>query len=289
MSDYQAGTKASYTFRRPEGLLAHYTDSAAVFEHILPDRQLRMSPYHKMRDPVESQDVLPAIGWWGDPPGADLAMGAVLADIKAKRDAMRVLAFCRDAGDGVRVRPGFDCSWARPRMWEQYGDNHRGVCLLFDRDRLEAFLQNEVGDERIYWDDVRYDRQGIAGSPVQHVIDERIFDEKQRQQAVAEHIDRNRRDFFFLKSDDFATEVEYRIVLKTDDDPPVGYTTDEEGYAYVGYGDALVAVVLGLHFPEWQRPGAQEACNQAGIKMLRMWWERGKPLLLGTGQSSLAP
>lgn len=82
-------------------------------------------------------------------------------------------------------------------MWEQYGDNHRGACLMFDRDRLEAFLQNEVGDERIYWDDVRYDRQGIAGSPVQHVMDERIFDEKQRQQAVAEHIDRYRRDFFF--------------------------------------------------------------------------------------------
>jgi Protein of unknown function (DUF2971) len=257
-----------------------------VFEHILPDRQLRMSPYHKMRDPVESQDVLPAITWWGDPPGADRATWAVQADIKATRDAMRVLAFSRDVGDGVGGHPGFDCCWARPRMWEQYGDNHRGACLLFDRDRLEAFLQNEVGDERIYWDDVRYDRQGIADSPVQHVTDERIFDEKQRQLAVAEHIDRYRSDFFFLKSDDFATEAEYRIVLKTADDPPVGYTTDAQGYAYVGHGDALVAVVLGLHFPKWQRPAAQEACDHAGIKMLRMWWEQGIPFLLGTGQPS---
>jgi Protein of unknown function (DUF2971) len=285
MSDYQAGAKARYSFKRPEGLLAHYTDSAAVFEHILPDRELRMSPYRKMRDPVESQDVLPVISGWGDPPGADSAPWAVLEDVKATRDAMRVLAFSRDVGDGVGVRPGFDCCWARPRMWEQYGDNHRGACLLFDRDRLEAFLQNGVGDERIYWDDVRYDRQGIAGSPVQHVMDARVFDEKQRQQAVAEHIDRYRRDFFFLKSDDFATEAEYRIVLKTDDDAPVGYTTDDQGFAYVGYGDALVAVVLGLHFPKWQRPGAKEACDDAGIKMLRMWWERGDPLLLGTGQS----
>jgi Protein of unknown function (DUF2971) len=112
-----------------------------------------MSPYRKMRDPVESQDVLPVISGWGDPPGADSAPWAVLEDVKATRDAMRVLAFSRDVGDGVGVRPGFDCCWARPRMWEQYGDNHRGACLLFDRDRLEAFLQNGVGDERIYWDD----------------------------------------------------------------------------------------------------------------------------------------
>jgi hypothetical protein len=276
----------AYTFQKPEGLLAHYTDAAAVFEHILPERRLRMSPYHRMRDPVESQDILPAISWSGDQPGAERATWAVLDDIKTARDAMRVLACSCDAGDGVGLRrAAFDCSWARPRMWEQYGDNHAGACLLFDRGRLEATLRNELGDERLYVGNVRYDRQGIAASQVQHVTDERIFDETQRQKAVADHIDRYRDDFFFLKGDDFETEAEYRVVLKTDDESPVGYTTDEEGCAYVGYGDALVAVVLGLHFPEWQRAGARELCDGTRVKMLRMWWERGTPVLLGTGES----
>jgi hypothetical protein len=279
-----------FTFRGPEGLLAHYTDAAAVFEHILPERQLRMSPYHRMRDPVESQDILLVMSWSGDPPGADTATWRVLSDIKATRDAMRVLAFSRDAGEGVGVRdPAFDCCWARPRMWEQYADNHAGACLLFNRARLETTILNELGEEgreRIYIDSVSYDRQGIADSPGLHLSDARIFDDDQRQDAVAEHIDRYRHDFFFLKSDDFATEAEYRIVLKTDDRSPVGYATDEQGHAYVGYGDALVAVVLGRHFPKWQRPGAREACDGAGVKMLRMWWERGSPILLGTGASS---
>ena len=70
---------------------------------------------------------------------------------------------------------------------------------------------------------------------------------------VADHIDRYQDDFFFLKSDDFETEAEYRVVIKTDDESPAGYTTDEQGFAYVGYGDALIAVVLGRHFPKWQR------------------------------------
>jgi hypothetical protein len=198
---------------------------------------------------------------------------------------MRVLAFSGDAGDGVGLRsPTFDCSWARPRMWEQYGDNHTGACLLFERGRLEATLMNELGEERIFFGDVTYDREGIAASRVQHVTDERIFDKKQRQKAVADHIDKYRDDFFLLKSDDFETEAEYRVVLKTDDQSPVGYTTDEQGYAYVGYGDALVAVVVGHDWPLWQKPGARELCDRAGVKLLRMWWERGTPVLLWTGE-----
>lgn len=50
--------ESPYTFKRPDGLLAHYTDASAVFEHILPEQRLRMRPYHRMRDPAESQDIL---------------------------------------------------------------------------------------------------------------------------------------------------------------------------------------------------------------------------------------
>jgi hypothetical protein len=119
-----------------------------------------------------------------------------------------------------------------------------------------------------------------AASGVQHVTDDRIFDAEQRQRAVADHIDKYRHDFFFLKSDDFETEAEYRVVIKTDDESPAGYTTDERGFAYVGYGDALIAVVLGWHFPKWQRAGAGELCDGAGAKVLRTRWERGTPGLL---------
>ena len=274
--------ETSYTFGRPEGLLAHYTDAAAAFEYILPERELRMRPYHKMRDPVESQDVLPQITWTGDRPGEDVGPWAVLADVKAARDAMRVLAFSRDAGNGAGLRdPAFDCSWARPRMWEQYGDNHTGACLLFDLGRLEATLRNHLGPSSVYIGDVDYDREGIAASPVQHMTDERIFDPTQRRQAVADHIDRHRRDFFFLKSDDFETEVEYRVVLNSEHESPGSYRTDEQGNAYVGYGDSLVAVVVGRKFPPWQRSGARELCDGAGVRLLRMWWERGSPRILG--------
>jgi hypothetical protein len=157
------GEKPPYAFQKPEGLLAHYTKSSAVFEKILPCGELRMSSYGKMRDPAESQDILPAIGWGGEQPAADTTWQAVKDHLKAARDAMRVLAFTRDVGDGVFG--AFDCSWARPRMWEQYGDNHGGACLLFDRDRLERTLRDELG-EHVYLQNVSYDRQALPVAQV---------------------------------------------------------------------------------------------------------------------------
>ena len=33
----------------------HYTSSEVAFEHILPERQLLVSPYSEMRDPLENK------------------------------------------------------------------------------------------------------------------------------------------------------------------------------------------------------------------------------------------
>jgi hypothetical protein len=156
--------------------------------------------------------------------------------------------------------------------------------LLFDRDRLERTVRDDLSEQTVYLQNVSYDRQGIASSPSQMVSDPRIFDDEHRESALAEHIDRYRDDFFFLKSDDFETESEYRVVLRTGDDADVGYRTDAEGYAYVGYGHALVAVVVGLEFPPWQWSCARTACAAAGVELRQMHWEGGHTPFLLTRQ-----
>jgi hypothetical protein len=32
--------------------------------------------------------------------------------------------------------------FSRPRMWQQYGDNYRGVCMIFDRAALQRALRH---------------------------------------------------------------------------------------------------------------------------------------------------
>jgi hypothetical protein len=137
-------------------------------------------------------------------------------------------------------------------------------------------------EDAAYMRDVRYTRAGIAESETRHLVDHRIFDADRRVEAVTDYIERNRDDFFFLKSDDFATEYEYRVVVNIGEDreAPAGYVSDEEGYAYCGYGDALVAVVVGERFPDWQLAGAREACAERGAQLRRMLWWQGEPFAI---------
>jgi DUF2971 family protein len=255
-----------YTFTEREGLLAHYTDASAAFEHILPTGELRLSPYRLMRDPAENKDIRPNICSSRASPDADRAINDVYALIKKARDRMRVLSLTRDAEDRGPF-PDFDCCWSRPRMWEQYGDMHRGACLLFDRPRLERAIHERWPDKRTYLGEVDYTREGSAEVFKRGVNADQVLGHEQPGGAVDDYIDANSDAFFFLKSDDFATEYEYRVVLAAGDDD----------YARIDYGDALVGVVLGERFPERQRPGAIGQCSRLDIKLGRMDWENGRP------------
>jgi hypothetical protein len=247
------------TFTKREGLLAHYTTASAAFEHILPSGELRLSPYRMMRDPVENKDIVPSIAWSGAPPEVDRAIRDVYDLLKAARDRMRVLSLTHDAEERGEYS-AFDCCWSRPRMWEQDGEVHRGVCLLFDRGDLERAISEERPRERMFMRNVDYTREGIAASAARTMIDERMFKGKERARAVADYIEARHDAFFFLKSDDFATEYEYRVVLEAGDDD----------YTYINHGDSLVGIVLGERFPKWERPAAIAACSELAVKLARI-------------------
>ncbi len=59
------------------------------------------------------------------------------------------------------------------RMWEQYADEHAGVCLVFLRDRFETVMQRQLeGRGRPHVESVTYTAAGIAASEVRHLMDD---------------------------------------------------------------------------------------------------------------------
>lgn len=70
---------------------------------------------------------------------------AAIQKLKEARDRVRLLSLTRDVEDYEGHAKIFGCCWARPRLWEQYGDEHRGVCLVFNRALFEEALQNSLG------------------------------------------------------------------------------------------------------------------------------------------------
>ncbi|MFT3866179.1 MAG: DUF2971 domain-containing protein [Solirubrobacterales bacterium] len=256
--------------------LCHYTTREAAFGHILPMRELRMPSLRQMRDPLENQSWL--IGT-GGPAAAEVDSARrkdqefayfhfnLLAN--SIRERARLLALTTDAEGYSPDAIDFSRGWARPRMWENYGENHSGVCLIFDRDRLIENLTRALQAMDLptpYHQKVRYTETG--GSELTLDLDELVG--KVDSDLVARFIEAHHEEMFFRKALDWATEYEYRFLVTV---------PEHHGALQIDYGDSLKAVVVGERFPGWERPAAHSACRQAGIEAMRLEWTLGRPAL----------
>lgn len=260
----------------PNALLAHYTRAETAFAQILRTKQLLMNPYSKMRDPFENKRPhFRAASAWGDDAEAQNKMfWAIQREVSYSRDVYCLLSLTR-GDDRPAVDPRdqmFRCPWSRARMWEQYAENHAGVCLLFDRDELLDTLRRELGGKGAYYEgEVKYTLGGFATSEGGSVMLDQ-FNEATLAEDVAIHVQRHYEDFFFLKTEDWATEFEYRFVWEAAE-PPVPPSVPH----FVPFRDSLRYVVVGEKFSEWQIPAAKQVAEAAGADLRRMTWELSLP------------
>jgi hypothetical protein len=144
--------------------------------------------------------------------------------------------------------------------------------LVFQRSRFEPLISDHFRKLGVSYHlgEVSYTPSGYAGSAGKQLpaSDPRFFDPKLRKGAVIEHIERHYRDFFFLKTDDWSSEYEYRAVMLGQSD----------AYAFVPFGGSLGAVFIGERFPAWQVPGAAAMCAAHRVPFLRIQWLGGRPV-----------
>jgi hypothetical protein len=253
---------------QPGDWVAHYTTTDVAWEHILPSGQLRMSPYARMRDPAENKVLSFTGGYWGE--GSEAAWANAGRRLNEIRNGMRLLSLTEDVAPGTQY-PVFGCCWARPRMWEQYADDRAGVCLVFHRESFEEIVEEQLAPlGRTHIGSVSYTVAGIAGSELRHLMDQEFYDDDRAEGAATRHLEEFRRDFFFLKTEDYLSEHERRVVL---------FAPDDE-YAYVRYGDSLQALVLGEQFPADRAQEGIDLCTGLGIECRRAFWSNGRPFPL---------
>lgn len=243
----------------------HYTTGEAAFAHILPERRLRLSPYSRMRDPLESKlSLMPPDEWPADVP-SDGTMPQFWFDAAERigliRTCTKLLSLTVDDGPSYTSTGRYKEGWARARMWDQYADGHEGVCLLFHRERFEEVVlkQLRARSPSARAGIVRYTEDGLAAEAATLVrIDPRVAGEELASEHLAEHAEA----LFFLKVGDWEGEREYRFIEPSED----------EAYSFVDLDDTLAAVIVGHKFPAWQLPAAIESCRIAGADVRQMTW-----------------
>ena len=232
------------------GLIYHYTSAAIAIEFILYDMQIRMGPLSDTNDPAEDGLPSPVLGERRED-GKERA--DLFFDLETTMAGRKLACFSRDsrapysAYDPLSAR-----GYGRDRMWAQYADNHKGVCLFFDRERLETNFRSQM------------DGNGIAlAGPVTYERDVPLapldFDQGNLEQQCVEIVQKRS----FTKLQDWTSEQEYRFLL-------VAAASTSPLYEYVSICGALVAICLGHRFPRALFPCIRDVCDRERIPALRL-------------------
>lgn len=140
------------------------------------------------------------------------------------------------------------------------------------RDQSSKLCSELEGSGQFWHGPVAYTEGGWSSSDASNALLE-DFQQDRLEQDARSYVERNRNDVFFLKTDDWRSEHEYRFVVDTP-----GLT--DHDLMTVSFGSAVRTVVLGEAVPTWQEAGARQVCEQRSIELRRMDWEAlgGAPL-----------
>jgi hypothetical protein len=244
------------------GGIDHYTKASTALECILHSMTIRLGPVADTNDPWEGRRL--TSGSLNKHAERVSEIGGALEQINRVLGAVRVACFCKDneGAEPDKRSTLFAMSslgWARDRMWAQYADGHRGLCLVFDRAKLVKSAQEALAERgAVIAEDVAYDDAASGGPTIDfdEVIDlgPQPYAETYRTRFV--------RDRYFTKRLDGQGEHEFRIALLGNDGQSDPVFSPIKG--------TLVAIVLGDRFSDAYRPCIQAICTRENIPAFHM-------------------
>ncbi len=171
----------------------------------------------------------------------------------------------REEGEAI-----YGCGFCLPRMWAQYGDLHRGVCLIFDRLLLTEKITQQLDNRGLLKaNDVEY-----RDEPIWNVLRDRTFilsadiaRERGTVEAVSSHLAEKWREMYFRKSCDWRDEREFRWIFNDGD-------SKEQ---FIRFEESLVGVVLGADYDgdSWGRE--YDYRINFGVDAASLHWRNGVP------------
>lgn len=239
----------------------HYTKLETARDHILPSATLRFNQLANVNDPKESIS-----NDWLLFGSADDLGNARERVVEFFRLNVKAACFSRDNPDICsHDEYGIDaCSrgYMKPRMWATYGDEHKGVCLVFDKQKLEAVFRSHIEpDDRFFHGDVRYGRFLTPEDSLGFSINFAELD-KDFISTIHRMVDEYSGVYFFFKHADWMTEDEYRCIL-------VG---NRQQIEHLPFGDALVGVALGVDTPEKEIDKIVALADDKKVPVIQSTW-----------------
>ncbi len=230
----------------------HYTRARTAIDQILAFRSIRLSRIDRTNDHWERRPQMAATA--STPHALDgwPKMARRLHEIVTQA---HLGCFSQDAGGAV-ASGTTSSGWAQDRMWAQYADKHRGVCLWFDREKItQSFQRSFAARGECLADDVTYSDEPNLKAP--------HLDDGTDDAAIRSYVRRNIQARYFQKRLDWRDEREFRLVLLPPEldaapvDVPIG-------------GGPLVGVTVGCDFPEVDEPSLSFLCSALEVPISKI-------------------
>lgn len=261
--------------------LYHYTKASIALEHILFQQKLKLSQFQYTNDPREFKylyinsftgRILNKSVWV-----FDNKILPVLEKVKLKE--WKVFCLSQHHPDLILGKVSAvdnphlfgNC---QSNMWAHYAstpnNSHNGVCLKLNRNKLEAQIRATFGDEKkyvIHDGQMQYDNKKIFDL-IPFNLDQLLeLDETKMVEVVRKFFNENYNDIFFLKSEDWVNEHEYRWIVHS----------EKDSAEYIPINDVLEDVFIGENFPEAYYPSLEALCKKLGVEPRMLYWENGIP------------
>ena len=245
-------------------ILSHYTKMSIAQNYILDKGTLKFSSMLKQYDPFEYKDIEITYGGMKQRHSTDKEEQKAEESIRAIRRINRsykIACFCKNKKSSSNIIKNYEYyGFARPRMWAQYSELHKGCCLIFSRKvifdniRMKGFNFFRRGIR--YYDSYRLNMMYPNGS--YDGIREYGF-EKYSKLAIRAY----RNNYLFVKHKDFVQENEYRIALQC----------EKKGNVYIPVKNAIVGIVISDKVKTQDYKGIYEYSTKNKIPLFEISWD----------------
>jgi hypothetical protein len=241
--------------------LSHYTRLSAL-ELILQKKQMRFGSFDKTNDPFENQNLEFTI--------TNKIYGVIEYDsdifFRAAQLKKPFKLMCFSFSNTI------DYLYKRPRMWYQYGDDHRGCCIILDKHAFDSdFEALKIKKAKTSKSRVAYNLEEKEDSiislcdqltslcPSPETIDIK---------KITDHMYKNRNLLLYTKMGDWKEEREYRYSI---------YTYEEDDL-FIDISNSLHEIILGHKVSSLYQRLLFSWGKEYRIPISVIYWENGFPI-----------
>ena len=235
------------TINKESKFLYHYTSKEKLIEFILPSLNLKLNFLKNTNDPKEkkmsTRFAIKNIEFAGE----YLELGGRLRELIDTKYKV-----CCFSGDYLKDSEKY-FGYQLVRMWATYGDNHKGVCLVIDKEKFSK--ENNIDNITTFLQEINYE-----SSASNQIYKESKDLNTNYDQATDNLIDYNLNTIFFSKHHDWITENEIRFVTNSD-------------RKFCSIENSLQKIVLGMDFNLKYRPSIIEQIGERKIQIQRIEYD----------------